>query len=286
MPRRARSHRTTPFVLLLLRCPTPSTHMNKSLPLSQHLSSLSLFNVSADKCYAEVLRSRDSYMRTAQPPSHEAASENDDDDDEDARQSQQKTAGARSPLFWVNTDPQTVKRGSKEEQLKRIRSHVMSEHNRKKRLENTRRYNKSKTWKNLAYRPEPVGTSKHPRASGSSLSSPTSSSASDRSSSKSSASPENREDSPPGTLAISRSSGSLTSETSWVQSTSPSSTQDLLLDQLSAAPRQDSFATSPPFIGSDGIDPFQATQVQLSQTQYQHLKYCMLTLNFRLKVYS
>jgi hypothetical protein len=57
-----------------------------------------------------------------------------------------------STFFWVNTNPQSVAGGSREETLKRIRSHVMSEHNRKKRLESTRRY-KSKTWKSLAYRP-------------------------------------------------------------------------------------------------------------------------------------
>ncbi|KAJ5267571.1 hypothetical protein N7478_010379 [Penicillium angulare] len=65
-----------------------------------------------------------------------------------------KTGNAvgKSTLFWVNTDPQTASAGTKEETLKRIRSHVMSEHNRKKRLESTKRY-KSKTWKHLPFQP-------------------------------------------------------------------------------------------------------------------------------------
>ncbi|KAJ5808725.1 hypothetical protein N7474_009994 [Penicillium riverlandense] len=58
----------------------------------------------------------------------------------------------KSTLFWVNSDPQSAAQGTKDETLKRIRSHVMSEHNRKKRLENTKRY-KTKTWKHLAFQP-------------------------------------------------------------------------------------------------------------------------------------
>jgi hypothetical protein len=61
-------------------------------------------------------------------------------------------ASGKSTLFWVNSDPQSAAQGTKDETLKRIRSHVMSEHNRKKRLENTKRY-KSKTWKHLAFQP-------------------------------------------------------------------------------------------------------------------------------------
>ncbi|PWY79901.1 hypothetical protein BO83DRAFT_375844 [Aspergillus eucalypticola CBS 122712] len=68
-----------------------------------------------------------------------------------SRKSNNAAAG-KSTLFWVHTDPQSVSEGTREETLKRIRSHVMSEHNRKKRLENTKRY-KSKTWKHLAFQP-------------------------------------------------------------------------------------------------------------------------------------
>ncbi|KAL4941405.1 hypothetical protein BDV06DRAFT_181174 [Aspergillus oleicola] len=58
----------------------------------------------------------------------------------------------RSTLFWVHNDPQSVAEGTREETLKLIRSHVMSEHNRKKRLETDKRY-KSKAWKHLAFQP-------------------------------------------------------------------------------------------------------------------------------------
>ncbi|KAL4973912.1 hypothetical protein BDW66DRAFT_97075 [Aspergillus desertorum] len=58
----------------------------------------------------------------------------------------------RSTLFWVHNDPQSVAEGTREETLKLIRSHVMSEHNRKKRLETNKRY-KSKAWKHLAFQP-------------------------------------------------------------------------------------------------------------------------------------
>lgn len=69
-----------------------------------------------------------------------------------------KTANAsagKSTLFWVNSDPQTAAEGTKEETLKRIRSHVMSEHNRKKRIESTKQYNKNK-FKHSPYEQPPV----------------------------------------------------------------------------------------------------------------------------------
>ncbi|KOC12328.1 hypothetical protein AFLA70_375g000961 [Aspergillus flavus AF70] len=66
--------------------------------------------------------------------------------------------GGRSTLFWVHSDPQSAAQGTREETLKSIRSHVMSEHNRKKRLENTKRY-KSKTWKHLAFQPPETAAS-------------------------------------------------------------------------------------------------------------------------------
>jgi hypothetical protein len=59
-------------------------------------------------------------------------------------------ASGTSTLFWVNSDPQTAAEGTKEETLKRIRSHVMSEHNRKKRMESTKQYSKDK-WKQMPY---------------------------------------------------------------------------------------------------------------------------------------
>ena len=67
------------------------------------------------------------------------------------RKGNNASGGRSSSLFWVHTDPQSASEGTREETLKRIRSHVMSEHNRKKR-ENTKRYT-SKTWKHLAFQP-------------------------------------------------------------------------------------------------------------------------------------
>ncbi|CAG7948036.1 unnamed protein product [Penicillium nalgiovense] len=58
----------------------------------------------------------------------------------------------KSTLFWVNSDQQTAAAGTTDETLKRIRSHVMSEHNRKKRMESTEQYNKSK-WNHSSYQP-------------------------------------------------------------------------------------------------------------------------------------
>ncbi|KAL4871420.1 hypothetical protein BDV12DRAFT_28550 [Aspergillus spectabilis] len=75
----------------------------------------------------------------------------------------------RSTLFWVHNDPQSVAEGTREETLKLIRSHVMSEHNRKKRLENNKRY-KSKAWKHLAF--QPVETAASSSATSTSASAP------------------------------------------------------------------------------------------------------------------
>ncbi|KAJ5184855.1 Protein of unknown function DUF3468 [Penicillium cf. griseofulvum] len=61
-------------------------------------------------------------------------------------------SAGKSTLFWVNSDQQTAATGTTDETLKRIRSHVMSEHNRKKRMESTEQYNKSK-WKDSSYQP-------------------------------------------------------------------------------------------------------------------------------------
>ncbi|KAJ5959883.1 uncharacterized protein N7479_007033 [Penicillium vulpinum] len=67
------------------------------------------------------------------------------------RKSNNASAG-KSTLFWVNSDQQTAAAGTTDETLKRIRSHVMSEHNRKKRMETTEQYNRSK-WNHALYQP-------------------------------------------------------------------------------------------------------------------------------------
>lgn len=196
------------------------------------------------------------------------------------QEQQQKSGSSRSPLFWVNSDPQTVQKGSREQTLKRIRSHVMSEHNRKKRLENTRRYNKSKTWKNLAYRPEPIASSQLSRTVESSISSPSSSSTSDRSSSKSSSSPEIRERSPPNSLKTSRSSSSIKSETSISFSSLQVPTPEALHDQQLSVVSSHEQSSVPKILysGTEEVDPFHAMQVRLSEAQYQHFKFCMFSI--------
>jgi hypothetical protein len=70
------------------------------------------------------------------------------------RKNANKASAGKSTLFWVNSDQQTAAAGTTDETLKRIRSHVMSEHNRKKRMESTEQYNKSK-WEQPPY-PSPT----------------------------------------------------------------------------------------------------------------------------------
>ncbi|OKL56599.1 hypothetical protein UA08_08174 [Talaromyces atroroseus] len=183
----------------------------------------------------------------------------------------QAQAQPTNPLFWVNSDLQTVNGGSRQETLKRIRSHVMSEHNRKKRLENTRRYNRDKTWKNLAFRPESAS-----RLSISSTSNRSSSKAS------SSSSPEDKEHS-------FRKGGNI-AKPKGVKTAAPARTSsaDITRDQrLSATNTQyqdvyrqgpDAYKASPRRVATGDVDPFHAAQVRLSETQYQHLKFCTVFL--------
>ncbi|KAJ5137648.1 hypothetical protein N7526_003881 [Penicillium atrosanguineum] len=102
------------------------------------------------------------------------------------RKSANAAAAGKSTLFWVHTDQESAAGGTKEETLKRIRSHVMSEHNRKKRLENTKRY-KSKSFKHLAFQPPEtapgaLGPPRPPLVTSSTSSTSSSSSSSRRSS--------------------------------------------------------------------------------------------------------
>lgn len=110
---------------------------------------------------AETIAAADSLLKdstaapTLQPPTRNAPSK--------VRKARKNSnASGKSTLFWVNSDPQSAAQGTKDETLKRIRSHVMSEHNRKKRLENTKRY-KSKTWKHLAFQPPATAVTVDPQ---------------------------------------------------------------------------------------------------------------------------
>ncbi|KAH8700894.1 hypothetical protein BGW36DRAFT_291974 [Talaromyces proteolyticus] len=185
-----------------------------------------------------------------------------------------RKANGRSPLFWVNADVQSVKGGSREETLKRIRSHVMSEHNRKKRLENTRRYNKNKTWKNLAFRPDPAATSKSSQSpptfftSGSSTSS---SSSPEHASSKDSASPESGDDLPTGAVQkMQQDSNTFIADTdTFIVNTAPEMVESVQVDPL----QQGEILLAHPwsYIGVGGSDPFNAVQVSVSNSHFQHL---------------
>jgi hypothetical protein len=181
-----------------------------------------------------------------------------------------RKANGRSPLFWVNADVQSVKGGSREATLKRIRSHVMSEHNRKKRLENTRRYNKSKTWKNLAFRPETVvktNNSSPTSLKASSSTSPSSSVTSSppgNASSKDSTSPESTQDVPLPTESVSK----LGSETAVAQTLSVPP----VIEKSKWIPTN----THSPWstLGASQMDPFNAAQVPVSNSHFQHLRLC------------
>lgn len=201
-------------------------------------------------------------MYTDQPAQHEEAATQ--------PAAAPRKANGRSPLFWVNADVQSVKGGSREATLKRIRSHVMSEHNRKKRLENTRRYNKSKTWKNLAFRPEPAikpnNDSSPTSLKSSSSSSPSSSVTSSppgNASSKDSTSPESTQDVPTESLP------KFGTETAVVQTLS---VQAPVIEESRWIPTN----THSPWsnLGASQMDPFNSAQVPVSNSHFQHLRLC------------
>lgn len=136
----------------------------------------------------------------------------------------------------------------------------MSEHNRKKRLENTRRYNKSKTWKNLAYRP-PAGAS-HPSPSSSESSTSKDSVSSDRDESPSHSPPNSAEHATPSSDVV-----------------PARSRRGIIRDLQAGYPVQNwedvTTAVVPlSYVGQGMSDPFQATRVQLSSRQVAHLHFC------------
>lgn len=200
-------------------------------------------------------------------------------------------AAGKSTLFWVHTDPQSVSEGTREETLKRIRSHVMSEHNRKKRLENTKRY-KSKTWKHLAF--QPVETT----ASSSSAAAPASSapstgsfpkpsvtesssfgtrivsdSPSSSSSSSGSSSPEQRQKEVPQQELVVTDAGSypaVSAETVDNYSIETPSSQNALAPVQSATPWA--------YLGG-ATDPFNSMHTVMSDRMCRHLQHCRLAYN-------
>lgn len=160
-------------------------------------------------------------------------------------------AGGRSSstLFWVHTDPQSASEGTREETLKRIRSHVMSEHNRKKR-ENTKRYSSSKTWKHLAFQPvETTATAAVGNGGGKA----------------SSRSPPARGKSSPG--------AKRTSPTATTEKVDDSpGTQDEVVNAI-VKDTADVVAAQPwTYLGQGAKDPFSMAHTQLSDRMFHHLQ--------------
>lgn len=162
------------------------------------------------------------------------------------------TATNKSTLFWVHTDPQSASGSKKEETLKRIRSHVMSEHNRKKRLENAKRY-KGKTWKNLAFQPVEPTTDGRSSASPVEQSSGTSSER--------------------GSISYSVQSNDLATDYFALEEGNGYSAALSLQDRHSPVDNTDPW----PYIGQGSNDPFNMMQVPLSNRMLSHLQLCECT---------
>lgn len=175
----------------------------------------------------------------------------------------------KQSLFWVHSDPQSVAEGAKEDTLKRIRSHVMAEHNRKKRLENTRRH-KSQTWDRVGFqsteamavddadfppqRPPPLDSL-------SALDLPPSCSSTSSSSS------------PPILDVDAAANGVVATQNEFVKS-SPSSSVGI---STSSPDRRSSTAVASPwsYVAHGSVDPFNALHTQLSERMLRHLQ-CFL----------
>lgn len=175
----------------------------------------------------------------------------------------------KQSLFWVHSDPQSVAEGAKEDTLKRIRSHVMAEHNRKKRLENTRRH-KSQTWDRVGFqsteamavddadfppqRPPPLDSL-------SALDLPPSCSSTSSSSS------------PPILDVDAAANGVVATQNEFVKS-SPSSSVGI---STSSPDRRSSTAVASPwsYVAHGSVDPFNALHTQLSERMLRHLQCCM-----------
>lgn len=195
-------------------------------------------------------------------------------------------SNGRSTLFWVHTDPQSVSEGTREETLKRIRSHVMSEHNRKKRLENTKRY-KSKTWKHLAFQPVETTSSNSSSATAASAPAPSSASSSpafeQNTTTSSPTIPSTQHDQraeqehDQGQPQIKEEEGqfelAVTKRNDNVESYgvgAPSQTQSVDPEQSRSSPPWDG-------LGQGGKDPFNTLHTPLSDRMYRHLQHCKPT---------
>ncbi|KAL2822718.1 fungal-specific transcription factor domain-containing protein [Aspergillus cavernicola] len=202
---------------------------------------------------------------------------------------QGNAAQGRSTLFWVHNDPQSVAEGTREETLKLIRSHVMSEHNRKKRLENNKRY-KSKAWKHLAFQPVETAASAS-TSTASASAAPESSHQASRKTSRKTA----RLARPPPFSSSSSASESSSPEPKLVDEEQEAKvagvggdyavvSADSLDDYVRVKSESQELAvTQDPspwtYVGQGMSDPFNTVHTQLSDRMYRHLQHflCKLT---------
>jgi hypothetical protein len=190
-------------------------------------------------------------------------------------------SAGKSTLFWVHSDPDSAAGGTKEETLKRIRSHVMSEHNRKKRLENTKKY-KGKSWKHLAFQPPETipGGMGPPRPP---VSTPSSSSSSSRLGSQVSESPPLKNELVPTTSAVEYYPPVPAETATWTEQTwSEDSWEDSNYDGVDGVV---GFSTTSQryspwsYVGSGVHDPFNTGHTQLTDRMMRHLQNCWFSLD-------
>lgn len=182
-------------------------------------------------------------------------------------------SAGKSTLFWVHSDQDSAASGTKEETLKRIRSHVMSEHNRKKRLENTKKY-KGKSWKNLAFQPpETIPGGMGPPRPTASMSS--SSSSSSGWGSHVSESPPPKHELVPTSSAVEYYTPATTATASWAgQTWSEDSWDDGSYDGAVDYPAKLTRYSPWSYVGSGVHDPFNTGHTQLTDRMMRHLQNC------------
>lgn len=187
-------------------------------------------------------------------------------------------SAGKSTLFWVHSDPDSAAAGTKEETLKRIRSHVMSEHNRKKRLENTKKY-KGKSWKHLAFQPPETipGGMGPPRPP---VSTPSSSSSSSRLGSQVSESPPLNNELVPTSSALEYYPPVSSATETWTgQTWSEDTLEDGSYDEVVGYPTKSTRYSPWSYVGSGAHDPFNTGHTQLTDRMMRHLQNCWFSLD-------
>lgn len=172
----------------------------------------------------------------------------------------------KSTLFWVHTDPQSASGATKEETLKRIRSHVMSEHNRKSKLENTKRY-KSKSRKHLAFQPPETVAGSFGRARPSETPASTSSSSSPNSRRSSQAVDQvnTKQELVPTSTALDYYNAAESWDESWDEGN---------FDEVVGYPARPEVPSLWSYVGSGAHDPFNMGHTQLTDRMMRHLQNC------------